>query len=733
MVLTSTIVPALVFLLTQDTSSLPTQVERALDAILKAFESEEAPDREKAKEDLADLCKKHGEPLIGMLRVRAQTAGPEARARVKDRLETLARIATARKDLAAFDLVGMVDPRGKKFVSFNTGEWGTVGKEPEFYFTYALGWVLDESNDKLTLLGDQMVTHTYARSRKLPPKWERLKEQHPKEAPLPGEYTELDYALFCKEAAQGKDAPSWDRAYFRGGSNYHKTALFAYWALKCGLDDEGLELAKEAGIRTTQVNRADEKPVPFAAAILSGVVSHLRWKAILDAHRGVGRPELLAAWKLLEKHTTDLEGAREARELRGHYESLIAEDEKWIESSQDQLRAQSPEARAKYWIYKFRETAAAQDMDPGMCSVLGSWWERDDVGVGPAKDLIKLGWAAIPSLIDHMDDLRPLRSVGWHRSFNHSSWFLLRYADGCAQVFIHLTGATLDMPASSGGSDYPAKDGRAGEVKEAARKWWNEHGAQGPEKYFLRQLESANVESQGFAAKKLLELDKAKYVQLMIARIEQKKGKEASALFHLVEPYLDKQHKSIFERFLFEDPECIPVTPARLLWEKCGDDRGIREVISRLKGTPKEREEMLPFLPDITMSFWLLRQIDRDYVGDAIRDLLRHDLPSMRRLALRQAAEFPYPQVAQALAAQLDDKEVWNGNLPTYRLGDAAAKSLAQSAGLLEEWDVSDPLEKRDRQIAEVKAWWESHKDEVDWAALRGKAKEARDKRAADK
>ena len=96
--------------------------------------------------------------------------------------------------------------------------------------------------------------------------------------------------------------------------------------------------------------------------------------------------------------------------------------------------------------------------------------------------------------------------------------------------------------------------------------------------------------------------------------------------------------------------------------------------------------------------------------------------------ALLTAGQIPRLKSAEILA-QLGDRTLTGFQFPR-RFSDCAAGALIRMLGLEKDFSVhTGDVEEIDRTIEKLTAWWAKHKDEVDWAALRRKAEEARSPR----
>jgi len=190
----------------------------------------------------------------------------------------------------------------------------------------------------------------------------------------------------------------------------------------------------------------------------------------------------------------------EARDMIKNYESLIKEDVAWKEPNAKELAKLTTEQKVSYWLYHLRDLDVGQWSDPGHCYVLGGRFgffmsdEEEKKTPNAAVELKKLGMAAIPQIIAHLDDGRPTRCKGHWRSYWPEGHYLLPYGDCCQQVFEAITGKTIH---ASGG--YPMRDGKGTQCKELAERWWQEYQKKGEKQMLIEGTAAGNRDSSGHA------------------------------------------------------------------------------------------------------------------------------------------------------------------------------------------------------------------------------------------
>lgn len=205
----------------------------------------------------------------------------------------------------------------------------------------------------------------------------------------------------------------------------------------------------------------------------SAEATNLRWHVIKSANDGLSRLELLRKWELIASLPKN-KFTEEAKEMVALYKRLIKEDKKWIESTKQELEKMNPAEKVAYWMYKLRDADAEQIMQPGSCCAIARYSSYENATESyPPVELARLGWTAIPELIEHMGDPRPTRCMGYWRDFMPASFHLLSYGDCCQQIF----GVITDIPIHELQKDNYGKTDKARAliIKLRAMKWWNEN------------------------------------------------------------------------------------------------------------------------------------------------------------------------------------------------------------------------------------------------------------------
>ncbi len=273
----------------------------------------------------------------------------------------------------------------------------------------------------------------------------------------------------------------------RFGLAYHivNAARYAHFAHQFGQKDHAEALyshalkayKKYADHYLGGFDQSAALPVFVASQIASG---YRNW-AISSANNGASRKELKTQWEKIARIPYH-QYRDEAKAMAKHYKNLLEEDARWTEPDAEKFAKFTTEQKIAYWLYHLRDLDVEQSFDPGRCIVvcklgicLGSRKSRTP---NAAVELQKLGLAAVPQLIEHLDDARPTRCKGHWRSYWPEGHYLLRYGDCCQQIFESITGHTIFRGTTT--VSYPIHDGEEQRCKEKAEKWWQEFQKKNP-------------------------------------------------------------------------------------------------------------------------------------------------------------------------------------------------------------------------------------------------------------
>jgi hypothetical protein len=384
------------------------------------------------------------------------------------------------------------------------------------------------------------------------------------------------------------------------------------------------------------------------------------------------------------------------------------------------------EQQASYWLYHLRDLDVGQWSDPGRCSVFGGRFgffpsEEENKKPNAAVELKKLGMAAIPQIIAHLDDDRPARCKGHWRRYWPDGHYLLRYGDCCQQIFQAITGKTL---YTSGG--YPMQEGKGKQCKEIAARWWENYQKRG-EKHVLIEETAAGDRDSPEQAQKLAE----KHPETALAPIMQgarasKKGPIRASLISVAGKLKDDGVAA----FLIEElkgPHLESRVRAAALLAARGDAAGT-------KALGREWQEVTDQKRDRWNHDWVIDELSHAMIGCGNPALLKlltqtlsqHEVGTRLQviLQLQQAStnltqQQPFTAevisaIEDTLAGLLDDQDEtsmssWGRHgreLHNPPLCDLAARALAARWQQPKLFDIHGPFQVRERQRLGIKNEW---------------------------
>jgi hypothetical protein len=551
-------------------------------------------------------------------------------------------LAEVRKIAALVEPLDLPDIAGLPYVQFNRGWRGTSG------FDYEWGWLLDKSEEEITVFTVDL------RTRKLPlgsdeaEQWRGRMEGNP----LPGAYVAREF-----EEPRGP------------------LAVSLYWALKLGHEDRAVAWARaRLGKRRWWMLASECRRELCVAA---------RAKAMWEAHEGAPYRDLIDLWKRIEQiDPDDLEdlgvmlGSAPAHNWIDDYRSLMAE------------REPAERGTPEYWIFQLRDCTRF--------FIQGRF--RPLVKIGDAGDtyaqLVKLGWDALPALVEANGGGRPTRGVyevNFHGRYERR---LASRAEVCAWIIEDITGETY-------------LDGRV-------REWWKEASRLGREKYFEKRLRSADARGRYVAARALL----PERLELVWEVATSSSGDARGALLYALKPHIDKEDAPRLRPMLKDADPSTCLMAARLLERRCGTSVGRAEVIDRIRdarigSSQRNALDYLAQAQDETLVPTLV-----EFMESCETDLRRDTLASVRW--------FPHPRLAAVLLQALDTTTSPAGWRIAYdeaaHYRDAVAGALVEMLGYPDDWPTGASDEERSRAAKALRKWVESTNH--DWGKLRRAARE---------
>ncbi len=267
--------------------------------------------------------------------------------------------------------------------------------------------------------------------------------------------------------------------------------VYAYWAARLGKHELSQRLNAEAlkARRVLAERFRDDEGKPLDQSVLDKLTKRMRGWAESDANQGMPRPDLVKLWEIIARLPQE-DMAKQAKVLVAGYKNLIDEDKIWKEPKL--LALLTEQQKIDYWLYKLRDLDDTVYGDMFAMSmgrrtsrhILSGFLLPPPVAQkpNPALELKKIGVAALPAVIAHLDDTRPTRCGP-----------LLRYGDCCQQIFEGITAHKIFD--DHGTENYPVRAGEEKLCKVKAENWWAEYRAKGEKPILLSAVAEGTLES----------------------------------------------------------------------------------------------------------------------------------------------------------------------------------------------------------------------------------------------
>jgi hypothetical protein len=325
----------------------------------------------------------------------------------------------------------------------------------------------------------------------------------------------------------------------------NRTSLFflARCCSRQGRDDLAARLDRECA---TLSPKSDGRPLTFRESIEKELGNLFMWRAVVDfGDLKITRPQLLGRFNRIVRDFPRCEHVDTARGYINTLQLMIAED---------QDRARSPvafdslteEEKIRDLIFQLRDQNGHQWSQPGSCDIFDDIGRREE-GTTPAHQLAKIGYVAVPALMEALDDKHLSRSVGYGRDF-YFSHYVLSVGNCAAAILSRISGRLIDGPKS-------------------ARAWWDEFEAKGEKTLLVEDVRGGQNAIYG-QARRLAAIDPDAAVDALstavldaktdwdgesltdeLGRIKTERAKEALRAISITGPTLGSRIAAIAELF----------------------------------------------------------------------------------------------------------------------------------------------------------------------------------------
>ena len=398
------------------------------------------------------------------------------------------------------DTLGFPDVRGRAYVRVTTG-WVTDSSGDERPL-HAAGFLVSDTDTAITILSTGLVTNEYRKDSAQTDERRRVQCQR---VDLAAEMTaHLQHLRKVSAGVREPDSPAEEALPAAGDrvfSDRAGAAVLAWICARSGLSDLArayFELAPRLSLYDSGAK------LPLRALLENELAHSAMWQAVLAfGDPAVTRAELLQRFVAIMARFPNSAYAKgtqkfgpSARDYAWLLRLMVAEDK-------EHARAIKPPGtptvhdRVADLIFQLRDQNGYQFMQPGACDIF-----TDPRGeASPAHQLVKLGYVAVPQLIEAIGDRCFTRSVGYWRDFTYSH-YVLRVGD-CAETILERIAGRSFWGASYTNASM-AKDDEAAVTKARVSAWWIDFQKKG-EQQTLMEAVGAGGQDSSEQARRLLQ------------------------------------------------------------------------------------------------------------------------------------------------------------------------------------------------------------------------------------
>jgi hypothetical protein len=634
-----------------------------------------------------------------------------------------------------FGTLGFSDVKDRKLVRVATGRWHSSGGDPP-QNTFVAGFLLKEEGDDFTVQTLSLTTATFRKTPAETPAHEQVKYQ--------ADVLKTAAAAYLKRLRAPKDSEERDAKLLWGFNRHDRTETFVLaWACwRNGLDELAAELYDHASKMPNGYGYNPDKPPtqPLKQLVADDLAHTEMWRGILAFEDpAIPRTELLKRFERIVKNYPDSKHQERAKDTVALLQKMVKEDTEHAKNDRKPFEQLSKKDQIAELIFQLRDQNGHQFSQPGECDIFDRFGGKEDT---PAHRLVKMGYDAVPQLIEAIEDQRFTRSVGYHRNF-YFSHYVLRVGD-CAVAILERIAARSFWQSTSTFS-YMTKDGKAAETKKKVQAWNDEFQKKGEKQMLIEAVERGDGDSHSQAN---LLLEKYPDAALPAIKAGLKAAKESWSRDRLVAAAAGIKGDSPLPLLLSEVKEG-PYSYGRLVAAKSLHERGQPEGVAamiaewqgrrptqKLEPGAKHDEAEGPDTGMASIAGFLATCGKVEAITALAKNLPKRSLDlrltvvesfheggtrftiatggSSLRPGERPARDNPKEvsvAIEQLLINALDDTDERTGMSGTWdgkyfadpRICDAAGHVLNQLAPEKYPFDLGAPLAKRDRAIVDLK------------------------------
>jgi hypothetical protein len=639
------------------------------------------------------------------------------------------------KAFAWFLTLGFPDVKDRPLVRVATGDSHQSGDNPPVNH-YVHGFLLSEKGDDFEVFTPGLDTWKLSKSPAGTPEHQRVGYEKVDLATLVTAY------IKALRQVERPPEPEFGRFFSRRLSNRTTAFVLAWACWRNGRDDLADQLCDQAAGMKREWGNVEELPPPLLPAAADEIAHNQMWELVETfGNPQVTWEELLERYRRFVRNYPESKHQKTAKETAALLQQMVKEDAEHARRRQtakpfDKL---SKAEQIAELIFQLRDQNGHQFMQPGSCDIFDRFGGAKDTA---AHRLVKVGYSAVPQLIEALEDERFTRSVGFHRNF-YFSHFVLRVGD-CAQIILEeITAQRFYVPKTTSAAMF--KDGEAKAVKARAQQWYDEFQRKGEKQQLIDAVARGDNQSSAQAQRLVEKYPEAALPALQAGMKAATSNWVRADLVRLSRDLNDDGALALLLREAKEGPSRASRLAAAEALHKRGRPEGVAAMIAEWNG----RRSTPPGVRDAGPA-WAERFDGNDsglaavavslaQVGtvEAI-ETLRKDLRE-RPLAVRYAVlgafednfmgqrfesrsrPRPEAEAAQERAATerlfidlLDDTEdrvdmgIGSGRNSIHypRVADLAAMALCRLLPARYAFDYSAPLTDRNRDLLKVKNIW---------------------------
>lgn len=206
----------------------------------------------------------------------------------------------------------------------------------------------------------------------------------------------------------------------------------------------------------------------FRQKLESDVSTLFMWKAVVDfGDLALARPQLLTEFEQIVRLFPESKHVERATACAAQLRTMVREDEAHAAAARP-LEKMTPEEQVREWVFRLRDQHGVQESQPGACDIFS-----DDYGgrvpKSPAQHLVELNFAAVPALIEALNDPRLTRSITFGRDFRFSHR-VLTVGECAGDILTRIAGKRFSNAQMRDGSPW---------ADQSVQEWWTGIQAKG--------------------------------------------------------------------------------------------------------------------------------------------------------------------------------------------------------------------------------------------------------------